>query len=73
VHDSDGGVFTVGFHYDPTCYGVWGKRDILEYNVLRNDVDTGEFASRIVMEDGVVTIYGRSGRRRFSRSRKVFI
>jgi hypothetical protein len=73
VHDSDGAVWTLGFQYNPDCYGIPGKRDVLEFNVLRNDVDTGEFASRIVMEAGIATLYGRRGRRRFSRSRKAFI
>jgi hypothetical protein len=73
VHDSDGAVWTLGFEYNTDCFGVAGKRDTLEFNVLRNDVDMKEFASRIVMEGGVLTIYGRAGRRRFSRSRKTFI
>jgi hypothetical protein len=37
-----------------------------EFNVIRNDVDTGETAKRIVYRGGVVTIYGSAGRRRWT-------
>ena len=37
-----------------------------EFNVIRNDVDTGEVASKIVYRGGVVTIFGRDGWRRWS-------
>lgn len=51
---SDGALFSLGY----IChqYG-W----VMEFNVLRNDVDTGEFASKIVYRDHKVRIYGRDG------------
>jgi hypothetical protein len=68
LHDSDGAVWTLGFKLNPN-----GLLNVPEFNVLRNDVDTKEFASKIVMEHGVATLYGRVGRRQFSRNRKAFI
>jgi hypothetical protein len=63
ITDSDGAAWTFGSEYNTDG----------EINVLRNDVDTGEFAQRIEYRRGVVTLYGRSGRKRFSRSRRHFI
>ena len=70
ITDSDGAVWTFGSHYNPERYAA---NCVLEFNVLRNDIDTGEFASRIVYDRGVVKLYGRDGQRSFSRSRKCFI
>jgi hypothetical protein len=63
ITDSDGGTWTFGTEFN--TYG--------EINVLRNDVDTGEFAQHIEYRRGVVTLYGKAGRRSFSRSRRHFI
>lgn len=63
ITDSDGGTWTFGTEFN--TYD--------EINVLRNDVDTGEFAQRIEYNKGVVTLHGRGGRRSFSRSRRHFI
>lgn len=63
ITDSDGGTWTFG-----TEFNALG-----EINVLRNDVDTGEFAQRIEYRQGVVRLYGRSGTRSFGRSRRHFI
>lgn len=63
ITDSDGAAWTFGMTYN--AHG--------EVNVLRNDVDTGEFAERIEYRDGVVRLFGRDGRRSFSRSRRHLI
>lgn len=63
ITDSDGAMWTFGFEYN--THG--------EINVLRNDVNTGEFAQRIEYQRGVVKIYGKAGWRSFSRSRRHFI
>ena len=56
ITDRDGKTFTFGFQYN----------NAMEINVLVNDVDTGEFASRIDYAKGVVTIYGSAGTRRWN-------
>jgi hypothetical protein len=63
ITDSDGGTWTFGTEFN--AHG--------EINVLRNDIDTGEFAERIEYLKGVVRLYGKSGLRSFSRSRRHFI
>lgn len=63
ITDSDGATWTLGTEYNVH----------FEFNVLRNDRDTGEFAERIEYRQGVVTLYGKAGRRTFSRSRRHFI
>ena len=63
ITDSDGGTWTFG-----TSFNAYG-----EINVLRNDVDVGEFAQRIEYRQGVVRLYGKAGMRSFSRSRRHFI
>jgi hypothetical protein len=68
-HDSDGAVWTIGFTLNPHCHNIFAP----EYNVLRNDIDVGQFAARIVIDRGVVTLYGQDGRRQFSRNRKFFL
>jgi len=40
---------------------------------MRNDVDTGEVARKIVYQRGVVKIFGHYGWKSFSRSRRGFI
>lgn len=37
-----------------------------EFNVIRNDIDTGEVANKIVYRGGAVTIFGRDGWRRWN-------
>lgn len=51
---SDGSTWTLG-----TEYVQHGAE--YQFNVLRNDVDTGEFASRVVYQRGKVRIFGRGG------------
>lgn len=63
ITDSDGGTWTFGTEFN--AYG--------EINVLRNDVNMGEFAQRIDYRGGVVRLYGKGGTRSFSRSRRHFI
>lgn len=63
ITDSDGGTWTFGTEFN--AYG--------EINVLRNDVSVGEFATRIEYRKGRVWLYGRAGRRHFSRNRRHFI
>ena len=63
ITDSDGATWTFGIEFN--THG--------EINVLRNDIDTGEFAQRIEYRRGVVRLYGKAGMRAFSRSRRHFI
>lgn len=63
ITDSDGGTWTFGTEFN--TYG--------EINVLRNDVNTGEFAQRIEYRRGVVKLFGRTGWRSFSRGRRHII
>lgn len=66
ITDSDGAMWTFGTQFS-THNGEY------EFNVLRNDVDTGEVAKRIVYQKGVVSIFGHYGWKRFSRNRRHFI
>lgn len=66
ITDSDGACWTIGTQY------VQHGADY-EFNVLRNDVDMGEMAKRIVYQRGVVRIFGHYGWKTFSRSRRGFI
>lgn len=59
ITDADGGMWSFG-----TEYAI--RDGHFEFNVLRNDVDVGQMASRIVYRGGVVTIYGEGGRRRWT-------
>lgn len=59
ITDADGGMWSFGPEYVI-------RDGQFEFNVLRNDVDVGEMASRIVYRQGVVTIYGKDGRRRWT-------
>lgn len=68
ITDSDGGTWTLGTEYNTH----------FEWNVLRNDKDTGEFASRIEYRrdnvGGVLRIYGREyGSKTLSRNKRTFI
>jgi hypothetical protein len=56
ITDERGGMWTLGTEY----LSYDGQ---FEWNVLRDDVDTGEMASKIVCRGGRVMIYGRDGRR----------
>ena|SRR5258708_21011062 len=67
ITDSDGATWTFGFEY-VEHHGEF------HFNVLRNDVDTGELASRIEYRRGTpVRIFGQNGWKTFSRNRKTFI
>lgn len=66
ITDSDGACWTFGPQY--TVHN--GE---FEFSVLRNDVDTGENAKRIVYRQGVVKIFGHYGWKSFSRNRRHFI
>jgi hypothetical protein len=60
VTDYDGGMFTLGNEYVI-------NNGLMEFNVLRNDVDTGEIAHKIEYSARVVTIYGYGyGKKRWS-------
>jgi hypothetical protein len=67
ITDSDGAVWGLGTEY------VYKGDGYMEFNVLRNDVDTGEIAERIEYRNGLVRIFGSAGWRTFSRSRRYFI
>ena len=54
ITDSSGATWTLGTEYINPGWNM-------EFNVLRNDVDTGEFASRIVYQRGKVRIFGKGG------------
>jgi hypothetical protein len=41
--------------------------------VLRNDVDTGEYAERIEYRNGVLRLFGKDRVRTFSRNKRHFI
>lgn len=66
ITDSDGAAWTFGTQYEV-------HNGEYQFNVMRNDVDTGEVAKRIVYQKGVVSIFGSYGWKRFSRSRRHFI
>lgn len=66
ITDSDGAAWTFGTQYAE-------HNGEYEFNVLRDDVDTGEVAKRIVYRKGVVNIFGHYGWKAFSRNRKHFI
>lgn len=66
ITDSDGAAWTLGTEYSE-------HNGEYEFNVLRNDVDTGEIAKRIVYRQGVVKIFGHYGWKSFSRNRRHFI
>lgn len=66
ITDSDGAAWTFGAQF--TVHN--GE---YEFAVMRNDVDTGEVAKRIVYQKGVVHIFGNYGWKRFSRNRRHFI
>jgi hypothetical protein len=66
ITDSDGAAWTFGAKYDV-------HNGEYEFSVMRNDVDTGEVAKRIVYQKGVVCIFGSYGWKRFSRNRRHFI
>lgn len=66
ITDSDGAAWTFGAQY--AQHG-----SDYEFAVMRNDIDTGEVAKRIVYKKGVVWIFGNYGWKHFSRSRRSFI
>jgi hypothetical protein len=54
ITESNGATWTLGSEY---LQRGW----IFEFNVLRNDIDTGEMASKIVYRGGKVRIFGVDG------------
>ena len=60
ITDIDGAAWTFVTEYN--SHG--------EINVLRDDVDTQEFATRIEYRNGLVRLFGRSGVRVVSRNRR---
>jgi len=63
ITDHDGATWTFGHEYRETRWSF-------EMNVLRNDVNVGQFAEKIEFRGGKVYLYGRDGRRVASRSRR---
>jgi len=55
ITDNSGAMWTLGTEYAKTSDG-WG----FDFNVLRNDVDTGEMASKIEFKSGRVRIFSSS-------------
>lgn len=51
ITDERGDVWTLGLNYNQA----------MEFDVVRNDCSTGEFASRIVYRGGKVKIFGKAG------------
>jgi hypothetical protein len=66
ITDSDGAMWTFGSQYTE-------HNGEYQFSVMRNDVDTGEVAKRIVYTKGIVSIFGDYGWKRFSRNRRHFI
>lgn len=66
ITDSDGAAWTFGAQYEL-------HNGEYQFSVMRNDVDTGEVAKRIVYRKGAVCIFGSYGWKRFSRSRRHFL
>lgn len=54
ITDTSGATWTLGNEYVNPGWNI-------EFNVMRNSVDTGEFASRIVYQRGKVRIFGKAG------------
>lgn len=54
ITESNGATWTLGSNY---VQRGW----IFEFSVMRNDVDTGEMASKIVYRGGKVKIFGAEG------------
>ena len=52
ITESNGATWTLGNSY-------LQRGQVFEFNVMRNDIDTGEFASRIVYQRGKVRIWGQ--------------
>jgi hypothetical protein len=66
ITDSDGATWTFGDKYIQ-------RGHVFEFSVVRNGIDTGELASKIVYQKGRVSIFGVDGWRHFSRGRRHFI
>jgi hypothetical protein len=66
ITDSDGATWTFGFKYRV-------HNGTYEFNVLRNDVDTGEMAKTIEYRNGIVKIFSQHGWKSFARNRRGFI
>jgi hypothetical protein len=60
ITDEIGAMWSFGTEYE------LGRDGQFEFNVIRNDVDTGETASRIEYRGGKVRIFGRDGWRIWS-------
>lgn len=54
ITDERGDAWSLGSEFVGTGYN-------LEFNVVRNDVSTDEFAKKIVYRGGKVRIYGQAG------------
>ena len=57
ITDETGAMWSFGTEY------ATGRDGHFEFNVLRNDVDTGEVASKITYRQRRVVIHGSAGRR----------
>lgn len=66
ITDTTGACWTLGSQFVQ-------HKDVFEFNVLCNDRDTGEMASRIVYQRGQVHIFGHYGRKTLSRNRRHFV
>jgi hypothetical protein len=66
ITDSDGAMWTFGPQYEV-------HNGEFQFAIMRNDVDTGEVAKRIVYQRGTVWIFGSYGWKHFSRNRRHFI
>lgn len=59
ITDSAGGMWSLG-----TSYVI--RNGVYEFNVIRNDVDLDEYASKIVYRRRVVWIFGQEGWRQWN-------
>lgn len=68
IIDEAGAVWTLGLTMQRQQSGAGGFAPNGEYafNVLRNAVDTGEFASRIERRDGRIRIFTAAGWKRWN-------
>jgi hypothetical protein len=62
ITDADGAAWSLGTLYIQ-------HKNTFEFNVIRNDVDLDEYASRIVYRQGRVWIFGRDGWRVWTRGK----
>ncbi len=66
ITDSNGATWTLGFSYIEKW--IRGEK-VFYFNVLRNDVDTGEFSEKIDYRQGKIRIFSSDGTQKVWRER----